>query len=61
MPQLDADAIGFKLDREYPAPIVDHKLARERARAAFKQLRDEFYGDQADHENDPRMDANERE
>lgn len=61
MPQPDADAIGFRLDRDYPAPMVDHKLARERARAAFKHLRDEFYGGEAGEESDPRMDANARE
>jgi deoxyribodipyrimidine photo-lyase len=32
-----ADA-GIKMGVTYPAPIVDHKLARERALAAFKSL-----------------------
>jgi hypothetical protein len=29
-------------------PIVDHKEARARAQAAFKQLRDEFYAGKED-------------
>jgi len=31
LPPLDAQAIGFALDREYPSPIVDHAMQRRRA------------------------------
>jgi deoxyribodipyrimidine photo-lyase len=48
MPQQVAEAAGVKLGRDYPLPIVDHKEARARAQAAFKQLRDEFYAGKED-------------
>ncbi|GAC1310720.1 MAG: deoxyribodipyrimidine photo-lyase [Vulcanimicrobiaceae bacterium] len=32
---LEAEAIGFRLGRDYPEPIVDHALARERALALY--------------------------
>lgn len=44
MPDAVAAQSGVKIGRDYPPPIVDHKFARERAKAAFKQLRDRFYG-----------------
>jgi len=31
--------IGFVLERDYYKPIVDHKIARNEALAAFKKLR----------------------
>ncbi|MGP6156209.1 MAG: cryptochrome/photolyase family protein [Vulcanimicrobiaceae bacterium] len=34
-PPLEAEALGFRLGRDYPAPIVDHAAARERALAAY--------------------------
>ncbi|MDZ5449206.1 deoxyribodipyrimidine photo-lyase [Labrys sp. ZIDIC5] len=33
------DAAGIRLGRAYPLPIVDHKVARERALAAWRSLR----------------------
>ncbi len=42
MPQHVANEIGFKLGRDYPRPIVDHKMARERALAAFRDHRARF-------------------
>ena len=47
MSQAAADTIGFRLGRDYPAPIVEHAVARARALAVFKQLRDEFYAGKA--------------
>jgi deoxyribodipyrimidine photo-lyase len=35
LPPLEAEALGFRLGRDYPAPIVDHAFARERALAAY--------------------------
>ena len=32
---LEAEALGFRLGRDYPAPVVDHAVARERALAAY--------------------------
>jgi deoxyribodipyrimidine photo-lyase len=32
---LEAEALGFRLGRDYPEPIVDHAVARERALAAY--------------------------
>jgi deoxyribodipyrimidine photo-lyase len=32
---LEAQALGFRLGRDYPEPIVDHAAARERALAAY--------------------------
>ena len=31
---------GVELGKTYPAPIVDHKVARERALAAFQSLKE---------------------
>src|SRR5690606_23320525 len=36
MKPADAEACGFVLDRDYPAPVVNHALARERTLARFK-------------------------
>jgi len=36
---LDLADSGIRLGRDYPTPIVDHAAARDRALAAFKQLR----------------------
>jgi deoxyribodipyrimidine photo-lyase len=47
---VPASYLHVELGHDYPAPIVDHKAARDRANAAFKQLRDRFYGAQAQHE-----------
>jgi len=38
-PQDVLQAAGLELGRNYPKPIVDHKKARERALAAYKQTR----------------------
>jgi deoxyribodipyrimidine photo-lyase len=35
LPPLDQELAGCIIGRDYPAPIVDHRLARERALAAF--------------------------
>jgi deoxyribodipyrimidine photo-lyase len=35
LPPLDAESIGLRLGRDYPAPIVDHAEARERALALY--------------------------
>jgi deoxyribodipyrimidine photo-lyase len=32
---LEAEALGFRLGRDYPYPIVDHFEARARALAAY--------------------------
>ncbi len=37
-PAIDLAAAGVVLGKTYPHPIVDHKMARERALAAFKAL-----------------------
>jgi deoxyribodipyrimidine photo-lyase len=37
---IDLAATGIKLDIDYPAPIVDHDMARRRALAAFAALSD---------------------
>jgi len=39
LPAVTADAIGFQLGRDYPAPVVDHAIAVRRARAKFAELR----------------------
>jgi deoxyribodipyrimidine photo-lyase len=39
-PKAELQKAGIKLGETYPAPIVDHAEARERALAAFKQLSD---------------------
>ncbi|MEZ5924746.1 MAG: deoxyribodipyrimidine photo-lyase [Hyphomicrobiaceae bacterium] len=36
---VELEDAGIRLDRTYPRPIVDHKLARERALAAFATLK----------------------
>ena len=36
---VTAKKIGFVLERDYYKPIVDHKIARNQALAAFKKLR----------------------
>jgi deoxyribodipyrimidine photo-lyase len=33
------DGAGVRLGDNYPMPIVDHKIARERALAAYKDSR----------------------
>ena len=35
LPPLEARRLGFELGRDYPAPIVEHAYARNRALAAF--------------------------
>ncbi len=35
LPPLEAEALGFRLGRDYPQPIVDHAMARERALALY--------------------------
>jgi deoxyribodipyrimidine photo-lyase len=32
---IEAEALGFRLGRDYPEPIVDHAEARARALAAY--------------------------
>lgn len=39
MKPVEARARGFELGRDYPAPIVDHASARQRALRAFKAVR----------------------
>jgi deoxyribodipyrimidine photo-lyase len=36
---LDLAAAGVTLGRDYPAPLVDHAAARERALAAYQRVR----------------------
>lgn len=50
MPGAVAAQSGVEIGRDYPPPIVDHKFARERAKVAFQQLRDQFYGAQGKNE-----------
>jgi len=38
---VDAEAYGFRLGRDYPAPIIDHGEARQRTLARFALLADE--------------------
>lgn len=38
LPPLEAEAIGFRLGRDYPEPIVDHAAARARAIAFFRPV-----------------------
>ncbi|MBS2010805.1 MAG: deoxyribodipyrimidine photo-lyase [Cyanobacteria bacterium SZAS TMP-1] len=38
-PEADLRAAGVKLGDNYPAPMVDHSYARDRALTAFKQLK----------------------
>ena len=33
-------AAGIVLGRDYPEPVVEHKLGRERALAAYKAMRE---------------------
>jgi deoxyribodipyrimidine photo-lyase len=40
MPPLDAAAHRFVIGRDYPAPIVDHAVQRDRALAMFKAVSD---------------------
>lgn len=35
LPPLEAEALGFRLGRDYPHPIVDHAVQRERALALY--------------------------
>ena len=37
---LDLAAAGVELGRDYPRPIIDHKIGRERALAAYARVRD---------------------
>lgn len=37
---LDLVAAGVELGRDYPRPIIDHKIGRERALAAYARVRD---------------------
>ncbi|MFN8984721.1 MAG: FAD-binding domain-containing protein, partial [Burkholderiales bacterium] len=39
LPPMDAQATNFVLGRDYPAPIVDHALQREKALAMYKAVR----------------------
>jgi len=39
-PQAILERCGVRLGNEYPHPVVDHKMARERALAAYKALPD---------------------
>ena len=39
MPPLEQQAAGITLGRDYPMPIVDHAVQRERALALFKGAR----------------------
>ena len=38
LPPLDAEALGFRLGRDYPEPIVDHAQARARAIALYQPI-----------------------
>ena len=37
---LDLAAAGVELGKDYPRPIIDHKIGRERALAAYARVRD---------------------
>ena len=39
IPEMEKKLINFNLERNYYKPIVDHKIARELALAAFKELK----------------------
>jgi deoxyribodipyrimidine photo-lyase len=39
MAEVEAQKYDFKLGRDYPHPIVDHKFARQRTLAAYKSAR----------------------
>jgi deoxyribodipyrimidine photo-lyase len=39
MPPLEQQAAGCVIGRDYPAPMVDHAGARERALALFKTIK----------------------
>jgi deoxyribodipyrimidine photo-lyase len=39
MPPLEQQAAGFAIGRDYPAPVVDHAVQRERALALYKAVR----------------------
>ena len=39
MPPLEQQACGVRIPADYPAPVVDHALARERALALYKGVR----------------------
>ena len=47
MTPLEQHSAGCVIGRDYPAPIVDHKLARERTLAAYRAARDAFDAAQA--------------
>ena len=38
-PPMVLEESGLRLDRDYPAPIVDHEFARARALEAYARLR----------------------
>lgn len=40
MPERERRLAGFRLGQDYPAPIVDHRAARERTLAAYKAARE---------------------
>ena len=42
VPPLELEGSGIALGATYPAPIVDHKAARDRALAAFKSLKQDI-------------------
>lgn len=39
LPPLEQDALGCRIGRDYPAPVVEHAVQRERALALFKSVR----------------------
>jgi deoxyribodipyrimidine photo-lyase len=39
MPPLEQQAAGCIVGRDYPAPVVDHAVQRERALALYKAVR----------------------
>ena len=39
LPPLELAAAGVALEEDYPAPIVDHAAARDRAIAAYEAAR----------------------
>ena len=39
LPPVDASALGFAIGRDYPAPVVDHAIQRDKALAMYKAIR----------------------
>jgi len=39
LPPVDASALGFTIGHDYPAPVVDHAVQRDKALAMYKAIR----------------------